>query len=63
MSTFQKIVLAILILAMIVMIIVFWGSIVSIIFASGLILIIPAYLLGRFINNDEDSDFTDDKNE
>jgi hypothetical protein len=47
---------------MIVLIIVTWGSIASIIFTMGLIMIGPIYLFNRFINSDKTSDFTDDEN-
>jgi hypothetical protein len=47
---------------MIVLIIVTWGSVASIIFTMGLIMIGPIYLFNRFINNDEGSDFTEDEN-
>ena len=62
MSILQKILLALFVLAMIVLIIVTWGSVASIIFTMGLIMISPIYLFNRFINNDEGSDFTEDEN-
>lgn len=62
MSKLQKILLAILVFVLIVLIIVTWGSIASIILASGLISIIPIYLFNRFVNTDETSDFVDDNN-
>ena len=62
MSLLKKILLAVLVVALIVLIIVFWGSIASIIFTLGLIGIVPVYLFNRFINNDETSDFIDDEN-
>lgn len=62
MSVLQKILLALFVLAMIVLIIVTWGSVASIVFTMGLIMIGPIYLFNRFINNDEPSDFTDDEN-
>ena len=62
MSILQKILLVLFVLAMIVLIIVTWGSIASIIFTMGLIMIGPIYLFNRFINSDKTSDFTDDKN-
>ena len=62
MSTLRKILLALLIVALVVLIIVTWGSIASIIFASGLIMIVPVYFFNRFVNNDEGSDFTDNEN-
>ena len=62
MSTPRKILLALLVVALVVLIIVFWGSIASIIFISGLIMIVPVYFFNRFVNNDEGSDFTDNEN-
>lgn len=62
MSILQKILLVLFVLAMIVLIIVTWGSIASIIFTMGLIMIGPIYLFNRFINSDKTSDFTDDEN-
>ena len=62
MSVPQKILLTLLVLTMIVLIIVTWGSVASIVFTMGLIMIGPIYLFNRFINNDETSDFTDNEN-
>ena len=62
MSILQKNLLVLFVLAMIVLIIVTWGSIASIIFTMGLIMIGPIYLFNRFINSDKTSDFTDDEN-
>ena len=62
MSILQKILLVLFVLAMIVLIIVTWGSIASIIFTMGLIMIGPIYLFNRFINSDKTSDFTGDEN-
>ena len=62
MSIMKKILLGILVLALIVLIIVTWGSIASIAFTMGLIMIVPVYLFNRFINRDETSDFIDDEN-
>ena len=62
MSLLKKILLAALVVALIVLIIVFWGSMASIIFTLGLIGIVPVYLFNRFINTDETSDFIDDEN-
>jgi hypothetical protein len=62
MSILQKILLVLFVLAMIVLIIVTWGSIASIIFTMGLIMIGPIYLFNRFINSDKTSDFSDDEN-
>ena len=63
MSLLQKILLAALVVALIVLIIVFWGSMASIIFTLGLIGIVPIYLFNRFINSDKTSDFIDDENQ
>ena len=63
MSLLQKILLAVLVVALIVLIIVFWGSIASIIFTFALIMIVPVYLFNRFINSDKTSDFIDDENQ
>ena len=62
MSILQKILLAALVLVLVILIIVTWGSVASIIFTMGLIMIAPIYLFNRFINNDEPSDFTEDDN-
>ena len=62
MSLLQKILLTALVLALIILIIVTWGSVASIIFTMGLIMIVPIYLFNRFINTDEASDFVDDEN-
>ena len=63
MRIWQKVLLAALILALIILIIVFWGSIASIIFTLGLVGIVPIYLFNRFINSDRSSDFIDDENQ
>ena len=63
MSTLQKILLAVLVLALIVLIIVFWGSVASIVLTMGLIMIVPVHLFNRFINSDKTSDFIDDENQ
>ena len=62
MRVWQKVLLSVLILALIILIIVTWGSVASIIFTLGLIGIGPVYLFNRFINTDETSDFIDDEN-
>ena len=49
-------------LALIVLIIVTWGSVASIVFTFGLVMIVPVYLFNRFVNTDENSDFVDDQN-
>ncbi len=62
MSKLQKILLPVVVLILVVLIIVTWGSIASVIFASTLIGAIPVYLFNRFINSDSGSDFTGDQN-
>ncbi len=62
MSKLQKILLLVLILALIILIILTWGSIGSIAVLFGLVMIGPVYLINRFINTDQDSDFTNDNN-
>jgi hypothetical protein len=62
-SIFKKILLGLLVLTLVVLIIVFWGSVASIVFTMGLIMIIPTYLFNRFINSDKTSDFIDDENQ
>ena len=62
MSLVKKILLVLLVLGLIVLIIATWGSIASIIFTSGLIMVVPIYLFNRYVNTDEISDFIDDEN-
>lgn len=62
MSLAKKILLGVLVLTLVVLIIVFWGSMASIVFTLGLLGIIPVYLMNRFLNTDEASDFIDDDN-
>ena len=62
MSLAKKILLGVLVLTLVVLIIVFWGSMASIVFTLGLLGIIPVYLINRFLNTDEASDFIDDDN-
>ena len=47
------------VVAMVVAIVLTWGSIASCIFAVGLIMVIPIYCRNRFFNRDN-SEFTDD---
>ena len=54
--------MGILVVVLVVLIIIFWGSIFSVIMTVGLLGIIPIYLFNRFINTDETSDFVDDNN-
>ena len=58
----RKILMGLLALALIVLIIVTWGSVASIVFTFGLVMIVPVYLFNRFVNTDENSDFVDDQN-
>ena len=60
MSTFKKIVLALVIITCIVLIAVFWGSIFSICMTLALVGAPGVYLYNRFLNTDEKSDFTED---
>ena len=62
MSLAKKILLGVLVLTLVVLIIVFWGSMASIVFTLGLLGIVPVYLMNRFLNTDEASDFIDDDN-
>jgi cadmium resistance protein CadD (predicted permease) len=62
MSLTKKILLGVLVLTLVILIIVFWGSMTSIVFTLGLLGIIPVYLMNRFLNTDEASDFIDDDN-
>ena len=59
MSAVKKILLALIIIACIVLIIVFWGSIFSICMTLAMIGIPGVYLFNRFLNTDERSDFTE----
>ena len=52
-----------LVVALVVLIIVTWGSVASIIFTLGLIMIVPICLFNRFINTDKASDFVEDENQ
>ena len=54
MSTGGKIALTVLVLAMVLSIWIFWGSVFSILMAFGLILMVPALLMQRFLNRDDD---------
>ena len=54
MSTPRRIALAVLVIAMVLSIWIFWGSIFSILMAFGLILMVPALLMQRFLNRDDD---------
>lgn len=58
----RKILMGLLALALIVLIIVTWGSVASIVFTFALVMIVPVYLFNRFVNTDENSDFVDDQN-
>ena len=59
MSAVKKILLALVIIACIVLIIVFWGSIFSICMTLAMVGIPCVYLFNRFLNTDERSDFTE----
>ena len=60
MNTFQKIMLPIVIIAIILGTILTWGSIMSVILVSSLLMFGPIYLFNKTMNNDEPSDFQDD---
>ena len=60
MSKLQKILLPLIALTLIVLLILTWDSLGSIVFIVALIMIVPIYLINRFINTDRESDFTDD---
>ena len=60
MRTWQKIGLAVVITAVILGIIVFWGSIFSGVMIFSLVMTLPVYLYNRFINVDRESDFQDE---
>ena len=62
MSTLKKIILALVVITCIVLIAVFWGSIFSILMTLGLVGIPGVYLVNRFLNTDETSDFTENFN-
>ena len=62
MSNVQKILFPILILAMLILVIVTWGSIASILFMFLLIMCPLSYIWQRFMNRDRDNDFMDDEN-
>ena len=57
MSTTRKILLGLLVIAMVVSIVIFWGSVFSILMAMCLILLIPALLLRHVLNRDNDDYF------
>ena len=60
MSKLQKILLLLTVIACIVLIWVFWGSIFSVILTMALVGTPGIYLFNRFLNTDEKSDFTED---
>ena len=62
MGLIKYILLGIIVLALVVLIIVFWGSMASIVLTIGLIATVPVYLMNRFVNTDRRSDFIDDDN-
>ena len=57
MSTARKVLLVLLVIVMVVSIAVFWGSIFSILMAMCLILLIPALLLRRYMDRENDDYF------
>ena len=62
MSKLQIALLALVVIACIVLIVVFWGSIFSIMMTMALIGIPGVYLYNRFLYTDEKSDFTENFN-
>ena len=62
MGLIKYILLGIIVLTLVVLIIVFWGSMASIVLTIGLIATVPVYLMNRFVNTDRRSDFIDDDN-
>lgn len=62
MSKWQIIGLIAVVLVMVVLIVLFWGSLFSIVLTMGLLLIPSVYLFNRFLNTDRTSDFIDDDN-
>ena len=62
MGLIKHILLGVFILTLVVLIIVFWGSMGSIVLTIGLIATVPVYLMNRFVNTDRKSDFIDDDN-
>ena len=60
MNKLQIVMLGLAVIVCVVLIIIFWGSIFSILMTLGLISIPGIYLFNRFINTDEKSDFTED---
>ena len=59
MGKFRWILLVLVVVAMVVAMILTWGSIASCIFALALIMVIPIYCRNRYINRDH-SKFRDD---
>lgn len=62
MSKLQIVLLALVTVACVALIVVFWGSIFSIMMVLAVISIPGIYLFNRFINTDEKSDFTENFN-
>lgn len=62
MSKLQKILFAVLLLAIIVLIIIFWGTIFSGILVYMLIMALSGYVFNRFVNVDRKSEFAEDDN-
>jgi len=63
MKTWQKILFPIVLVGIVALIILTWGSIASIIFAAALFMALPVWLFNRTLNNDEwIEDFRDDPN-
>ena len=60
MSRIQILLLALVVITCVVLIIVFWGSIFSICMTLALVATPCVYLVNRFLNTDETSDFSED---
>ena len=60
MSTWKKIALAVIIVALVISIVIFWGSLYSGCAVMALIMIPSVYLYNRFINTDRENEFSDD---
>ena len=60
MSTWKKIALAVIVIALVISIIVFWGSLFSAVAIMALVMIPSVYLYNRFINTDRENEFSDE---
>ena len=62
MSTLRRILFLVIILALVALIVIFWGSIFSAIVVFSLVMSLPVYLYNRFLNAEPESDFVEDDN-